>query len=87
MPALERGSKSREYTVNLGNYENIKIAATIEWTAEEDEDVSEVQQWADEMLTNLTTEELRTAYSLTDSDKSFTLDLFTPPRKSRNGRN
>lgn len=69
--------KSREYTVNMGNYESVKIGAAIEIDTKElvevpDKEV-DVMGFMDKYLDNMIAEDVKEAAELTTTRDSFIL--------------
>lgn len=71
--------KSREFTVNMGNYESVKLGASVEIDsdilarAEGTSPVEAANEYADKVLDEVQAEDIKEAASLTNTRDSFIL--------------
>ena len=70
-------TRSREYTINMGNYESLKIGASITFDSEEQNGVlgegEELHQFLDKALDVLLEDEVKEAQELTHTKDSYIL--------------
>lgn len=69
--------KTREFTVNMGNYESVKIGASVELNSAEYGNADVGEKWlseeADKLLEQVMAEDIAEASALTNTRDSFIL--------------
>lgn len=65
--------KSREFTINMGNYESVKIGASVEIDPDEIGKDIDSQSFLDDRLDQVLAEDIAEASALTNTRDSFIL--------------
>lgn len=71
-------TRSREHTVNLGNYENVKVGASVELSSDDFMDLEAGIKLADETLDDLLERDLKEALANVPSSQSSHLETWSP---------
>lgn len=70
-------TRGREHTVNMGNYESLKISATVTVDSADpkfqDMPTGQVNEFCEEILTNMLTQDIEEARALTNVRDSYIL--------------